>query len=165
MYFAFTHMSAEFARSLKVFESLGKWDRLFKALKGSENWVGSVKVCEFCGLQSARGKLSAYQTETAFPKTEQQFKPKKKLPCKVKKYTLPISSECRPSATVRVVPLYQMCGRVAYLCVAFLRHIAKVCEKFVNLERIFLYEPSLYYLHFHNVKPTFLSLLLGCCSG
>ena len=34
-------------------------------------WVGSVKVCEFCGLQSPREKLSAYQSETAFPKTEQ----------------------------------------------------------------------------------------------
>ena len=34
----------------------------------------------------------------------------------------------QPLATVRVVPLYQMCGRVAYLCVAFLPHIAKVCE-------------------------------------
>ena len=33
---------------------------------------GSVKVCKFCGLQSAREKLSAYQSETAFPKTEQE---------------------------------------------------------------------------------------------
>ena len=51
-------------RSLKVW---GKWDTLFKALKVCENWVGSVKVCEFCGLQSAREKLSAYQSETALP--------------------------------------------------------------------------------------------------
>ena len=28
-----------------------------------------MKVCEFCGLQSAREKLSAYQSETALPKT------------------------------------------------------------------------------------------------
>ena len=35
--------------------------------------MGSVKVCEFCGLQSAREKLSAYQSETAFPKTEQKI--------------------------------------------------------------------------------------------
>ena len=42
----------------------------------------------------------------------------------------------QPLATVRVVPLYQMCGRVA-----FLPHIAKICEKFVNFEWIFLYEP------------------------
>ena len=34
-----------------------------------------------------------------------------------------------------------MCGRVAYLHVAFPCHIATVCEKFVNSERIFLYEP------------------------
>ena len=30
-----------------------------------------MKVCEICGLQSARERLSAYQSETAFPKTEQ----------------------------------------------------------------------------------------------
>ena len=30
-----------------------------------------MKVCEFCGLQSDTEKLSAYQSETAFPKTEQ----------------------------------------------------------------------------------------------
>ena len=46
-----------------------------------------------------------------------------------------------PLATVRVAPLYQVCGRVAYLCVAFPCQIAKVCDKFVNFERIFLYEP------------------------
>ena len=34
-----------------------------------------------------------------------------------------------------------MCGRVSHLCVAFPCHIAKVCEKFVNFKRIFLYEP------------------------
>ena len=57
-----------FARSLKVW---GKWDTLFKALKVCEKWVGSVKVCEFCGLQSAREELSVYQSETAFPETKQ----------------------------------------------------------------------------------------------
>ena len=46
----------------------GKWDKLFKALKICENGVGSVKVC---GPQSAREELSAYQSETAFPKTKQ----------------------------------------------------------------------------------------------
>ena len=47
----------------------------------------------------------------------------------------------QPLATARVAPLYWMCGRVAYLHVAFPCHIAKVCERFVNFERIFLYEP------------------------
>ena len=60
-----------FAQSLKVLESLREKKKLFKALKVCENWVGSVKVCEICGLQSARGKWSAYQSETTFPKTEQ----------------------------------------------------------------------------------------------
>ena len=55
-------------RALKVWE---KWDQLFKALKVWENWAGSVKVCEFCGLWSAREKLSVYRSEIAFPKTEQ----------------------------------------------------------------------------------------------
>ena len=39
----------------------------------------------------------------------------------------------QPLATVRVVSLYQMCSRVAYLCVAFLPHIAKVCEFWIDL--------------------------------
>ncbi|MCB4781151.1 MAG: hypothetical protein LGB62_08100, partial [Sulfurovum sp.] len=29
----------------------------------------------------------------------------------------------QPSTTVMVEPLYRMCGRFAYLCVAFQRHI------------------------------------------
>ena len=54
----------------------------------------------------------------------------------------------QPLATVRVAPLYQMCGRVAYLCVAFLCHIAKVCEKFVN----FWMDFSVWTLiHFSNI--------------
>ena len=40
------------------------------ALRVCENRVGSVKVCEFCGLQSAREKLSVCQSETALPKTK-----------------------------------------------------------------------------------------------
>ena len=38
-----------------------------------------------------------------------------------------------------------MYGRVAYLCVAFLHHIAKVCEKFMNLKMIFCMNPLLSY--------------------
>ena len=65
------------------------------------------------------------------------------MPRKITKNALPISFDRvrQPSAAVRVVPLYQMGRRVAYLCVAFPCHIAKVHEKFVNFERIFLYEP------------------------
>ena len=54
-----------------------------------ENWVGSVKVWEFCGLQSAREKLLAYQSETALPKTEQQFK-RKNLRCEIRTNFLPV---------------------------------------------------------------------------
>ena len=46
----------------------------------------------------------------------------------MRKTALPISFDrvCRPSAIVRVVPLYQMCGRVAYLHVAFSCLIANI---------------------------------------
>ena len=59
-------VGAGFALSLKVW---GKWDTLFQAMKVWEDWVGSVKVCEFCHLQSTREKLSAHWSETAFLKT------------------------------------------------------------------------------------------------
>ena len=76
---------------------------------------------------------------------------KKKWLCKITKNTLPVSDRVTdrvhwPSAIVRVTPLYWMCERVVYLRVAFLHHYdhihtANVCEKFVNCERICLYEP------------------------
>ena len=69
----------------------------------------------------------------------------------------------QPLATVRVVPLYQLCGRVAYLCVAFLPHIAKVCEKFVNFKWIFLYEPCKGAdVYFQNQKY-YLARSIGMC--
>ena len=100
-----------------------------------------MKVCEFCGLQSAWGKLLAYQSETALPKTK-QFKPEQ-MPCEIRMHCLSVLTGRvhRPSATVRVAPLYRMCGRVAYLHVAFPCHSAKVCEKIVNFEWIFLDKP------------------------
>ena len=48
---------------------------------------------------------------------------------------------CRPLAPVGVAPLHEMCRRVVCLRVASLCHIAKICEKFVNFEKIFLYQP------------------------
>ena len=47
-----------------------------------------------------------------------------------------IDRVCRLLATVRVAPLYWLCGRVAYLHV-----FHAISEKFVNFEMIFLYEP------------------------
>ena len=69
------------------------------------------------------------------------------MPCKITENATFLTDRVhQPLATERVVPLYQMCGRVAYLRVAFLPHIAKVCEKFVNFEWIFLYKPWIYIL-------------------
>ena len=46
---------------------------------------------------------------------------------------------------VRVALLYVMCGRIVCLCVAFVcAMLQRFGEKFVNFERIFLYEPCLY---------------------
>ena len=108
-------------RSLKVW---GKWDKLFKALKVCENWVGSVKVCEFCGLQSTRGKLWAYQSETAFPKTEQQFK-QKTLPCKIKKNALPISYSkgCTP-----LLDVWKSCVPACCFSMPCCQGLWRVCE-------------------------------------
>ena len=39
--------------------------------------------------------------------------------------------------------VHRMCGSVVYLHVDFPRHIAKVCEKFVNYEEKNLYKPCL----------------------
>ena len=58
------------SRVRTVFESLGKMWYAFPGHEVCENWEGSVKVCEFCGLQSTREKLSAHQSETAFLKTK-----------------------------------------------------------------------------------------------
>ena len=72
----------------------------------------------------------------------------------------------RPSAIVRVTPLYGMCGRVAYLRVAFLQHIAKACEKFVNFEKDFLCEPCVQWNSFifmYLIHVCACALLHTCC--
>ena len=89
------------------------------------------------------------------------------LLCKITKNALPISFDYRvhcPSATVRVLPLWWMCGRVVYLCVAFPCHIAMVCEMFVNFERIFLYEPLFLTIHFaHTTVYILCNSLIWFC--
>ena len=80
-----------------------------------------MKVFEFCGLKKKK--------ITAKSQKQQHF------------LSVLTGRVHQPSATVRVVSLYHLCRRVAFLHVAFPCHIAKVCEKFVNFERIFLYEP------------------------
>ena len=57
----------------------------------------------------------------------------------------------RPLATVRVAPLYWLCGRVAYLHVAFPCHIGKVCEFWKDFSVWIL-------LNFQHVKIWTLSL-------
>ena len=57
-------------RVCTVFESLGKMGCAFQGLE-TESLGKLSGVCEFYGLQSAWEKVSAYQSETAFPKTKQ----------------------------------------------------------------------------------------------
>ena len=77
--------------------------------------MGSVKVCEFCGLQSSREKLSSdYLSETAFPKTEQlKVTMQNHKECTVSCQFFCFNRVYWPLATVRVAPLYQMCRGVA----------------------------------------------------
>ena len=53
-------------RSLKVW---GKWDDLFKALKVCENWVGSVKVCEFVVFIVLGKNCQLISQKLHFPRT------------------------------------------------------------------------------------------------
>ena len=103
-----------------------KWDKLFKALKV---WKLSG-VCELCGLQSVRKNCQLTSQKWHFRRPNNSLT-RINLPRKITKNALPISFDRvrRPSAAVRVVPLYQMGRRVAYLCVAFPCHIAKVHKK------------------------------------
>ena len=57
-------VAASIYRVRAVFEGLGKFEgngiRFSRPWKSVKTLVGSVKVCEFCGNQSAREELSAY---------------------------------------------------------------------------------------------------------
>ena len=77
------------------------------------------------------------------------------------KNTLPISFDWY---SVRVVPLYRMCGRVASLRVAFPCRIAGIMpgfvKKFVNSKRIFLYKPYIYIKLFSASEQTHCDLVI-----
>ncbi|MCB4762102.1 MAG: hypothetical protein LGB06_07605 [Sulfurovum sp.] len=104
---------------MKVWE---KWDTLFKALGVCENRVGSVKVCEFCGLQSTREKCQLIIQKLRFPKTKLVGVFKSHVESQTRHFLSVLTDRvCQPSTTVRVE--MWMCGRFAYLCVAFQRHI------------------------------------------
>ena len=102
--------------------------------KVCENWVGSVNFVVFRALGKNYQLISQ---KLHFPRPKSSLKKNILKNCRAKSQRMYFQSVLtdkvhQPLSTVRVVPLYQMCGRVAYLCVAFLPHIAKVCEKFVN---------------------------------
>ena len=125
-------------RSLIVW---GKWDKLFKALKVCENWVVSVKVCQFVVFRKSLGKTVSLPVRNCISQ-DQTIVFLKRRRKKVQNHKEHTSYqfwliECI-GTIVRVTPFYWMCGRVVYLCVAFLHHY--MLQKFVNCERIFLYE-------------------------
>ena len=115
-----------------------------------------MKVCGFCGLQSAGKNYWLISQKLHFPRPNSSLT-KKKICCAKSQriyFQSVLTDRVRqPSDTLRVAPFYWMCGRVAYLCVAFPHHIAKVCEMFVNFERIFLCKPD-------NVALVFTSMRL-----
>ena len=132
-----------FDRVRTVFESLGEMGYAFQGLKSLWKLSG---VCEFCGLQSAGRKPSACWSEIAYSKTKTQyfcffiflflFTVQNHKVKELASYqfwpsyqnSLPVRVH-QPLSTVRDVPLYQMCWRVAYFHVAFLCQVLwKVCE-------------------------------------
>ena len=99
-----------------------------------------MKVCEFVVFRALGKNYQLISQKLHFPRLNSSLNKKN---CRAKSERTHFLSVLTdrvhwPSAIVRVTPLYRMCERVAYLHVAFLLRIAKVCEKFVNSERIFL---------------------------
>jgi len=120
------HLDSHTAPELWVW---GKWDKLFKALKDFK----LSGVCESLWIlwSSERyGKTISLSVRNCIPQDQMVVSTTKIMQnhkeCTSYQFWLIVH---RPSAIVRVAPLYQMCGRVAHLHVAFPCHIAKVCEK------------------------------------
>ena len=101
-----------------------------------------MKVCEFVVFRALGKNYQLISQKLHFPRPNSSYKTKQKKHCAKSRrmHFLSVLTDRVhwPLAIVRVTPLYRMCERVAYLHVAFLLRIAKVCEKFVNSERIFL---------------------------
>ena len=134
-----------FTQFLKVFESLGKMGYAFQGLESLWKLSGVCGSLWICGLQSAREKLSAYQSETAVPNTEQQLKKNKKKTAKLQwKHTscqfwlikckaIGYSKGCTPLPDVwKTWVLYVCCFSMPYC-----KGLWKVCES----ERIFCMNP------------------------
>ena len=107
---AITGCAVSFRKLSQGLHSLWKFRKngiCFSVPCKSENWAGSVIVCEFCGLQSAREKLPAYQSETALPKNKRLLKKRYLKNCRAKSQRMHFLSVLtdrvhQPLATVRV---------------------------------------------------------------
>ena len=128
----------------------GLWKFEKSGIRFSRPWISVKTVCEFCGLQSAREKPSAYHLP--FPKNE-QLQIIKTLLCKITKNALPISFVWQSALAIGCskgcAPLPDVQKSCVPLCcfsTPYCRHHAWYCEKFVNFEMIFLYRPCLYKL-------------------
>ena len=120
-----------------VFEGLWKFrkngisfSRPWKSVK--TEW-GLWKFVNFVVFRALGKKFQLISQKLHFPRPNSSFKKIFKKNCRAKSQRMYFQSVLtdkvyQPLATVRVVPIYQTCGRVAYLCVAFLPHLAKVCE-------------------------------------
>ena len=111
-----------------------KWDKLFKALKV---WKVSG-VCDSLWIlwsSECEGKTISLSVKNCI---SQEWTVKNVFEsCCAKSQRMHFLSVLFervrwPLATVRVAPLYRMCGRVAYLCAAFPHHIASIMPGFVK---------------------------------
>ena len=126
-----TNSVRSLGRSLKVW---GKWSKLkpFQGLKCVEKLSGVCESLWILRFSERYGKTVSLSVRncTSLDWTVVKKKKEKSARQNHRMRFLSVLTDrvCRPLATVRVAPLYQMCGRVACLHVAFLCHIANVCE-------------------------------------
>ena len=73
------------------------------------------------------------------------------MPCKITKNALPIFCAL---ATVRVVPLYQLCRIVGYLCVASPCHIAGIVSGFVKKSEFWKFFLGMNPVQIHSIIVT-----------
>ena len=124
-------------------ESLGKMEKAFQGLESLGKLIGVWKFVNFVVFRALGKNYQLSSQKLHFPRLNSSVKTNCCAKSKRTHFLSILTDRVhRPSATARVMPLYQMCRRVAYLRVAFLHHTAKAREKFVNFESNFCMNPA-----------------------
>ena len=127
--------------TMKVWE---KWDKLFKTLTVCEKRVGSVKVCEFCGLQSAREKLSVYWSETFLRPNSSLNKNNCRTESEGTHFLSVLTDRVHwPLATVRVAPLNRCAEELRTFMLLFHAILQRFVKSLWILKGFFCVNPVL----------------------